>query len=233
LSVQGTIDAYLKAVPDHGWPDWVVGGHDKRRVASRIGPAQARILAMLLLTLRGTPFFFAGDEIGMTDVSIPPECVQDVFEQRVRGYGLNRRSRALAHALGQQRKRRLHLGPPMAANGRRRRRANVARLQQDPRSLLWLYRSLIRLRKQEKALTAGSYVPMRSRNDVLMFKRSYGDTELLVALNFSHDPCKLPFDPTADLLISTHLDREPGVVQSSLILRGDEGVILRVSERRT
>jgi glycosidase len=152
LSVQGTIDAYLKAVPDHGWPDWVVGGHDKRRVASRIGPAQARILAMV---------------------------------------------------------------------------------QQDPRSLLWLYRSLIRLRKQEKALTAGSYVPMRSRNDVLMFKRSYGDTELLVALNFSHDPCKLPFDPTADLLISTHLDREPGVVQSSLILRGDEGVILRVSERRT
>jgi Domain of unknown function (DUF3459) len=103
---------------------------------------------------------------------------------------------------------------------------NVARLQQDPRSLLWLYRSLIRLRKKEKPLTAGSYVPMRSRNDVLIFKRSYGDTELLVALNFSHDPRKLPLDPTADLLISTHLDREPGVVQSSLILRGDEGVII-------
>ena len=110
---------------------------------------------------------------------------------------------------------------------------NVARLQQDPRSLLWLYRSLIRLRKQEKALAAGNYVPMRSRNDVLMFKRSYGGTELLIALNFSHDPRNLPCDATADLLISTHLDRDPGAVQSSLILRGDEGVILRLSHRHT
>ena len=45
---------------------------------------------MLLLTLRGTPFFFAGDEIGMTNMPIPAQCVQDVFERRVPGYGLNR-----------------------------------------------------------------------------------------------------------------------------------------------
>jgi alpha-glucosidase len=233
LSVQGTIDAYLKAIPDRAWPDWVVGGHDKRRVASRIGPAQARILAMLLLTLRGTPFFFAGDEIGMTDVSIPPECVQDVFEQRVPGYGLNRDPERSPMRWDDSANGGFTSGRPWLPMGHDVGERNVARLQQDPRSVLWLYRSLIRLRKQEKALAAGSYVPMRSRNDVLIFKRSYGDTELLVALNFSHDPRKLPFDPTADLLISTHLDREPGVVQSSLILRGDEGVILRLSEQRT
>ena len=127
------------------------------------------------------------------------------FRAACTGLWAQSRSRALAHALGRQRERRLHLGQPMAAHGPRCER-NVARLQQGPRSVLWLYRSLIRLRKQEKALTAGSYVPLRSRNDVLMFKRSYGDTELLAALNFSHDPRKLPFDATAALLISTHLD---------------------------
>ena len=188
---------------------------------------------MLLLTLRGTPFFFAGDEIGMTDVSIPPECAQDVFEQRVPGYGLNRDPERSPMRWDDSANGGFTSGSPWPPMGPDVGERNGARLQQDPRSLLWLYRSLIRLRKQENALTAGSYVPMRSRNDVLMFKRSYGDTELLVALNFSHDPRKLPCDATADLLMSTHLDSEPGAVQSSLILRGDEGVILRVSERRT
>jgi alpha-glucosidase len=75
LSIQGVIDAYLNAIPDGAWSDWVVGGHDKKRIASRIGQAQSRILAMLLLTLRGTPFFFSGDEIGMSEVPIAPECV--------------------------------------------------------------------------------------------------------------------------------------------------------------
>jgi alpha-glucosidase len=188
---------------------------------------------MLLLTLRGTPFFFAGDEMGMTDVSIPAECVQDVFEQRVPGYGLNRDPERSPMRWDDSANGGFTSGRPWLPMGHDVGERNVARLQQDPRSVLRLYRSLIRLRKQEKALTAGSYVPMRSRNDVLMFKRSYGDTELLVALNFSHDRRKLPCDATADLLMSTHLDREPGALQSSLILRGDEGVILRLSEQRT
>jgi len=59
-------------------------------VASKTGQAQARILAMLLMTLRGTPFLFAGDEIGMEQVSIPPERIQDPFERLVKGFGLGR-----------------------------------------------------------------------------------------------------------------------------------------------
>ena len=62
------------------WPNWVLGNHDRCRVASRVGPAQARVAAMLLLTLRGTPTIYYGDEIGMTDVPIPPERVQDPWE---------------------------------------------------------------------------------------------------------------------------------------------------------
>jgi len=73
LSLQANIDAYLNAIPQDAWPDWVVGGHDKSRIASKLGQQQARILAMLVLTLKGTPFFFAGDEIGMEQVPIPPE----------------------------------------------------------------------------------------------------------------------------------------------------------------
>jgi alpha-glucosidase len=90
LSLQAQIDAYLNAIPRDAWPDWVIGGHDKARVATKIGQAQARILAMLLLTLKGTPFFFAGDEIGMEQVPIPSRRVQDPFDKYVPGYGLDR-----------------------------------------------------------------------------------------------------------------------------------------------
>ena len=68
----------------------MLGNHDKPRIASRIGRDQARIAAMLLLTLRGTPTIYYGDEIGMTQVAIPPERVQDPFEKNVPGIGVGR-----------------------------------------------------------------------------------------------------------------------------------------------
>lgn len=64
-----------------GWPNWVLGNHDRPRIAGRVGRDQARIAAMLLLTLRGTPTIYYGDEIGMEQVAIPPERVRDPFQR--------------------------------------------------------------------------------------------------------------------------------------------------------
>ena len=75
----------------YGWPNWVLGNHDNPRIASRIGPDQAATSPpMLLLTLRGTPTLYYGDEIGMHNVPIPPDRVQDPFEKNVPGLGLGR-----------------------------------------------------------------------------------------------------------------------------------------------
>ena len=71
------VDAYEAVLPADAWPNWVLGNHDQHRLATRIGAAQARVANMLLLTLRGTPTCYYGDEIGMEDVPIPPEMVQD------------------------------------------------------------------------------------------------------------------------------------------------------------
>ena len=64
------IDVYEAALPPNAWPNWVLGNHDKPRIATRVGAAQARVAAMLLLTLRGTPTMYYGDEIGMHDVAL-------------------------------------------------------------------------------------------------------------------------------------------------------------------
>nr|PZN31071.1 MAG: alpha-amylase [Chloroflexota bacterium] len=75
--IKAAVDSYEQALPPGGWPNWVLGNHDQPRVATRAGQSQVGVAAMLLLTLRGTPTIYYGDEIGMHNVDIPPEQFQD------------------------------------------------------------------------------------------------------------------------------------------------------------
>ncbi len=84
------VEQYEVALPAGGWPNWVLGNHDRPRIASRVGVAQARVAAMLLLTLRGTPTLYQGDELGLENVPIPDALIQDPVERNVPGLGLGR-----------------------------------------------------------------------------------------------------------------------------------------------
>lgn len=75
--VRAFVGAYEGMIPAHGWGNYVVSNHDQTRVATRIGDAQARVAALLLLTLRGMLFIYYGDELGMRDVNIPAEKCRD------------------------------------------------------------------------------------------------------------------------------------------------------------
>ncbi len=81
---------YEAALPPGGWPNWVLGNHDQPRIAARIGSAQARNAALLLLTLRGTPTLYYGDELGIGRVEIPPDAVHDPWEKNEPGLGFGR-----------------------------------------------------------------------------------------------------------------------------------------------
>ena len=95
-AISKLVTDYEAALPPGGWPNWVLGNHDQPRIAARVGEAQARIAAMLLLTLRGTPTMYYGDELGIGRVAIPHEAVKDAWEKKRAGSGP--RSRSLAHA---------------------------------------------------------------------------------------------------------------------------------------
>ena len=84
------IQQYEAVLPAGGWPSWVLGNHDQARVATRFGPAQARVAMVLLLTLRGTPTLYYGDELGLANVPIPPERERDPFGIRQPGTGQGR-----------------------------------------------------------------------------------------------------------------------------------------------
>jgi alpha-glucosidase len=229
-SLQAAVDAYLRSIPEDAWPNWVVGGHDKKRIAGKLGQQRARALAVLLFTLKGTPFFFAGDEIGMEQVDIPPGAIRDPFETLLPGYGLNRDPERSPMRWDTSANGGFTTGRPWLPMGNDIAARNVATQQAEPHSLLSLYRRLIALRRCEKALTMGDYEPLRSRNDIFAFRRCGGGDEILVLLNMASDPRCRDGLPDARLLLSTRADRPCGeAVGASTLLMGDEGLVLKVN----
>lgn len=231
LSLQAAIDAYLNAIPEDAWPVWVIGGHDKQRIASKIDAAQMRVLAMLLMTLRGTPFFYMGDEIGRKRVPIPADCVRDPFEKLVPGYGLCRDPERAPMRWDDSDSGGFTKGSPWLplepADA-----PNVAQQRRDEHSILALFRALIALRREHACLRQGGHAPLRSQDDVLAFKRVAGTSDVLVALNMAAELRKWHWQGRGRLLMSTHLDRprEP-LPEASILLRGNEGVIIELARR--
>jgi len=225
-SLARMIDEYERALPPNGWPNWVLGNHDRPRSATRRGQRQARVAAMLLLTLRGTPTLYYGDELGLEDGIIPPDKVQDPRELREPGLGLGRDPvrtpmpwDASAHAGFSSAEPWLPLNTDWAMR-------NVAVQAGDPGSILTLHRELLRLRRAHEALAIGDFALLEAEGDILAYRRG---RDFVIALNLGSrlQPLDLPagrFEP----LISTR-----GPVQTALPLEGrivlapDEGVILR------
>jgi alpha-glucosidase len=228
--IAGLIAEYEAALPEGGWPNWVLGNHDQHRIASRVGPAQARVAAMLLLTLRGTPTLYYGDEIGMTDVPIPPERVQDPFEKNVPGMGLGRDPERTPMQWSAAPNAGFTTGAPWLPIAADFREVNVEAQRDAADSILTLYRRLIALRRAEPALEVGSFEPVDAEGDVLAYvRRAAHGSAFLVALNLGPTPHTVACPPGASITLSTHLDREGERPDRAVHLRADEGVIARLA----
>jgi alpha-glucosidase len=231
-SIEKIIADYEAALPKGAWPNWVLGNHDRPRVASRVGTEQARVAAMLLLTLRGTPTLYYGDEIGMHQVAIPPDRLQDPFEKNVPGIGVGRDGCRTpmqwdATPNGGFSKREPWL--PLASDFTHE---NVANLEADAQSILQLYKALIRLRKQSPQLQSGDYVPVAAEGDLLLYRRQHDGKSTTIVLNLGGEPVSL--EPgiaglAGEILLSTQMDRNGEKVADTLDLRANEGVIIAAS----
>lgn len=232
--VREAIERYESALPRHGWPNWVLGNHDRPRLASRVGPAQARVAAMLLLTLRGTPTLYYGDELGMANVPIPPGRVQDGFEKNLPGLGFGRDPFRTPMQWDQAPYAGFTTGTPWLPVEAEFLTRNVEVQRHDPGSMLSFYRRLIELRKDIPALSVGSYRTVPGDEDLLCYVREIGDevppdgrpSRVLVALNMGGRARELT-GVEGTILLTTHGDREGERFIGRLQLRPDEGVISR------
>ena len=228
-TIDSVIQRYEGLLPPGAWPNWVLGNHDRPRIASRVGAAQARIAAMLLLTLRGTPTMYYGDEIGMEDVPIPPEQVQDPWELRVPGIGLGRDPERTPMQWDTSPNAGFTTGTPWLPIPPEFALVNVAAERDDRASLLVLYHQLLTLRRAEPALSVGSYRGVDMSGQGLAYVREYGTRRMLVALNLGSESLQGP-SVRGRVVLGTHPDREGEIINGALALRPDEGVIVETGE---
>lgn len=226
------VDHYEAALPRDGWPNWVLGNHDNHRIASRVGGAQARVAAMLLLTLRGTPTMYYGDEIGMHDVPIPPDSVHDPFEKNVPGLGLGRDPERTPMQWDAGRNAGFTVGTPWLPISEDYRLVNAEVARDDPHSILNLYRRLLELRSHESALKVGSYRSVHAPEDVFAYLREDRGRRFLIALNFSGEPRKLAGGDVAagEIVLSTSLDREGERLHGAVEMAPNQGLIVRLTQ---
>jgi alpha-glucosidase len=233
-AIAAAIDRTESALPPHAWPHWAIGNHDRPRLASRMGEKQARVAAMLLLTLRGTPTLYYGDELALPDVQVPPDLVQDPWEKNVPGRGLGRDPVRSPLPWDDSHQAGFTAGTPWLPLTPDWQTRNVAAQQRDPGSMLSLYRRLIALRREIPALNCGDYRPVPSGGYLLLFLREGGGRRLLMALNFSSDRAVFHSREKwrGTVLLSTSFDREGKEFRGALELRGDEGVIVELREEQ-
>jgi alpha-glucosidase len=229
-AIADLVERYESDLPPGAWPNWVLGNHDRSRIATRIGRAQARVAAMLLLTLRGTPTIYYGDELGMSDAVIATERVRDPYEHLTPGLGVGR-DRARTPMQWTAEPGAGFCPPnvlPWLPTGEDSATINVASQRADASSMLALYRRLIELRRRSDALRTGPYRTVSSDQGVLVYARDDADETVTVALNLTARPRTLPWPRDAVVLLSTQLDREGQGVGAELRLRPNEGVVLSV-----
>jgi glycosidase len=217
------VEAAEVALPPQAWPVWAGSNHDGGRFPTRWADGDERIVRaslLLLLTLRGTPILYYGDEIGVWEVDVPRDRLLDPVG--IRGWpeepGRDRMRAPMPWDAGGGFTApgvRTWLPEPDPA------RANVAAQREDPRSILHLCRDLIALRHGRADLRHGAYDPIAGPPGTWAWRRGRGT---VVVINHQDGSSEVPAD--GHILIGTSRDRDGEVVRGRLSLHGWEGVVL-------
>jgi alpha-glucosidase len=185
--VEESVKAYYAVVPEGATPNFVFGNHDFHRLATRFGPENHRAAGMLLLTLWGIPTMYYGDELGMEDVPVPPERMQDPWGINKPELNVGRDPERTpmqwdASPNAGFASEGVETWLPVAEDYRE---VNVAVQCKDPASTLNFYKRLLKLRREMPALYRGDFAFVEGvPEDVIAYTRSVENQRVLVVVNF-------------------------------------------------
>lgn len=229
------ITAYYAALPPGATPNFVFGNHDTRRLATRYGYANHRSVGMLLLTLRGVPTLYYGDELGMTDGIIPPQRVQDPMGLR---FPNSDHGRDPARTPMQwDSSPNAGFAPPgvdpwlpIAGNFHE---TNVAVQQANPHSTFKFYQTLIKFRRTLPALRDGTIAFVDGTpDDVVAYLRQYEGQRLLVIINFTNKEFTFDLSKLARqvaLLLSSEFSPREALMPEQVVIKAHESLLLQLA----
>ena len=224
-ALRGVVEATERQLPAHAQPVWTASNHDIGRFPTRWcegRQAASRCALMALLTLRGTPFLYYGDEIGMRDVPVPEPQTRDTVGLRLSPDAGRDPCRTPMHWSAERGagftsgdvSPWLPIGDAASLN--------VDDQRSDPGSMLHLCRDLIALRRRTPDLRSGAYRSLPSPPDVWAWRRGDG---VVVALNLSDEEATIDAEP-ATIQIATDRRRDGEPVRGRLTLGSWQGVVL-------
>jgi len=202
---------WYSGIPDPGWPCNVLSNHDlfrsiNRRPLRKDKEEKAKISAFLLLTLKGTPFIYYGEEIGMKNGNLTKKEIKDPLGKKYWPFFKGRDKARTPMQWTAGRNGGFTEGNPWLPLNTDFHLSNVNSQWYNPNSILWIYRSLIRLRKEHPALQDGLWIPVQDgRKGLLAYLRKQPQETLLVVLNFKRTSraIKLKEFEEAQVLLST------------------------------
>ena len=216
------------SMPEGAWPNWVLGNHDRPRLARRAGQSQSRVAAMMLLTLRGTPTIYNGDELGMQDVKVPKDEAHDPQGKMM---NVNRDEYRSPIPWTRGKNGGFTTGKPWIRLPDNYRHINVEFQRSDPYSLLALYKKLLEVRKKYEALQTGYYIPIEAQGNVLAYKRENDRQRLLVILNLGDKPEVFStngFEIRGKVVVDSNLRKMGQPIEGEVRLGPDEGLLVEL-----
>jgi alpha-glucosidase len=212
-------------LPERAWPVWTLGNHDVTRFPTRWADGderRVRLALMLLLTLRGTPVLYYGDEIGMVQADVPEDRVVDPVGRLRDGSRFGRDgARTPMPWTGEPGAGFTTAGvEPWLPFGDLSR--NVADQRADPRSVLHLVRDLIGLRRTVPDLATGAYAPVDAPEGAWAYRRG---ERAAVALNLSEADATVP-GLSGRIEIATDRARDGEAVSGGIALGPWQGAVL-------
>ncbi|MFA5064984.1 MAG: alpha-amylase family glycosyl hydrolase [Dehalococcoidia bacterium] len=232
--LQAVLD-FESALKDN-WPNNVLGNHDRKRIAERYArgkdDARLKLIAAMLLTLRGTVFIYYGDEIGMRDVHLKRSELLDPLGIHYWPANVGRDGCRSPMQWDSSSNSGFSRSKPWLRVNKDYLVRNVAAHEKDGNSLLHFYRLLIRCRRQHPALLDGDFVPLSvSPKSVLAYLRRNRNETIMVILNFNRNNKRLQFEADSagskwEILVSTHGRSSTIEPHRALILNGDEALVL-------
>jgi alpha-glucosidase len=224
--VRSAVERYEGALPPGAWPNWLLGDHDFPRIATRVGPERVRLAHLLLLTLRGTPTWYYGDELGLPSATFAEPVVGLVDPQAATGAERDR----LTARTPMQWSAGPHAGfsevepwLPLASD---RPELTVEHQRDDPSSVLSLVRAMLRLRRETPALAVGSYRSLAAPDDVVAYERAHPAGDVEVHLNFAGEAREVSLPEGSTIVLST-AGRASEPAGPRAILGRYEGIVVR------
>jgi alpha-glucosidase len=244
--VRRIVRTWDESIPEGAWPTQVLSNHDQPRhfnrygrgVGEEVAARRGRAAALLLLTLRGTPFLYYGEEIGMRDTPLAYRDLKDPYTRRYWPFMKGRDPARTPMRWDPSTHAGFTTGRPWLPIGADTDRVNVACEAADPTSMFSLYRRIIRIRKSSPALQLGAYheVPC-AHQDWFVYMRStgmggHGTERMLVAMNFGDQSGTFAVQSVSSsgrIVLSTDPASHETAFNAACVRLGpDEGILVRL-----